>query len=401
MITELAHGVYWVGVTDWNLRHFHGHEYSTHSGTTYNAYLIVDDRTVLVDTVWEPFAEDLLANIREIVDPAQIDFVIANHGEIDHAGGLPLVMREAANAEIVVSKRGAHSIEGYYHQPWRFRTVCTGDRMQIGAHELVFIEAPMLHWPDSMFTYLTGHHLLFSNDAFGQHYASAGHFNDDVDQHELYGEALKYYANILTPFSDLVLKKIDEILALNLPVEMIAPAHGVIWRADPLQIVTQYQTWARQMPEPRAVVVYDTMWQATRRMAEAIGEGLLESGVNFTLQNLAVTDRNDVLAEIFRVRLLVVGSPTMNRGILPSLSPLLTDLKGLRFKHKLGAAFGSYGWHAESVTQIEAHLSQCGISVIQPGITCQWQPSDDDLTRCRQFGRDLGEAVRQPLLVEA
>jgi flavorubredoxin len=396
MITELKPGVYWVGVPDWSLRHFHGHEYSTHRGSTYNAYLIIDEKTVLVDTVWSPFADDLLANIREIIDPAKIDIVVANHAEVDHSGGLPAVMREAVNAELVVSKRGAQSIEGHYHQPWRFRTVGTGDRINIGDHDLVFVEAPMLHWPDSMFTYLTGHNLLLSSDAFGQHYASVGHFNDEVDQHDLYAEALKYYANILTPFSDKVLKKIEEVLGLGLPVDMIAPGHGIIWRTDPLQIVTQYQTWAQQIPEPRAVILYDTMWQATRHMAQAIGDGFTEVGIDFTLLDMAVTDRNDALTEVFRARTLVIGSPTMNRGILPSLAPVLTDIKGLRFQNKLGAAFGSYGWHAESVKQIEEHFVQCGIPVIQPGISCQWQPRPDDLAQCRAFGHAIGEATRHP-----
>jgi len=397
MITEISPGVYWVGVTDWGIRHFHGHEFSTHRGSTYNAYLIIDEKTVLVDSVWGPFAEDLLANIREVIDPATIDIVVANHGETDHSGGLPAVMREATHAELVVSKRGVQSLEGHYHQGWSPRAVGTGDRIPIGANELVFIEAPMLHWPDSMFTYLTGHNILMPNDAFGQHYASAFHFNDKVDQEELWQEALKYYVNILTPFSEQVTKKIDELLALDLPVAMIAPSHGVIWRTDPLQIVTKYQEWARQIPEPRAAILYDTMWQATRRMAEAIGDGLAESGVDYKLLDMAVTDRNDALVEVFRARSLVIGSPTLNRGVLPTITPLLTDLRGLRFKNKLGAAFGSYGWHAESVTIIEEHFAGCGIPLIRAGISIQWQPSVTDLAACRAFGREIAAATQRPV----
>jgi len=213
MVTKLKDNVYWVGVVDWGLRHFHGHELSTHRGSTYNAYLIVDEKTVLVDTVWGPFADELMANIAAVVDPASIDIVVANHAESDHSGSLPAVMRACPEATVVVSKRGEESIEGHYHQPWNFQPVGTGDRIPIGSSELVFVEAPMLHWPDSMFTYLKGQAILMPNDAFGQHYATAFRFNDQVDHKELHEEALKYYANILTPFSKLVTKKIDEVLA--------------------------------------------------------------------------------------------------------------------------------------------------------------------------------------------
>jgi anaerobic nitric oxide reductase flavorubredoxin len=270
MVTEIKKGVYWVGVVDWGLRHFHGHELSTHRGSTYNAYLIVDEKKVLVDTVWGPYGDQLLQNIREVIDPASIDLVVVNHAEPDHSGSLPAVMRHLPRAEVVVSKRGEESVPGHYHEPWAFRAVKTGDRISIGSSDLVFVEAPMLHWPDSMFTYLTGRNLLMPNDAFGQHYATAFRFNDEVDREELYEEAQKYYANILTPFSPFVMKKIEELLALRLPVEMIAPSHGVIWRKDPLQIVKKYQEWAAQTPEKRAVILYDTMWEGTRRMAAAI-----------------------------------------------------------------------------------------------------------------------------------
>ncbi len=249
MITPVAEGVYWVGAVDWALRVFHGHELSTHRGSSYNSYLIMDEKVVLVDTVWAPFKDELISNIRELVDPSKIDIVVANHAETDHSGTLPEIMRLAPNATLIVSTRGRESIEGHYHQPWNFKQVKTGDRVNIGRHDLVFIEAPMLHWPDSMFTYLTGLNILMSNDGFGQHYATAFHFNDEVDREELYEEALKYYANILNPYSPQVAKKIDEVLALHLPVDIIAPSHGVIWRKDPLQIVKKYQEWAGQKPE--------------------------------------------------------------------------------------------------------------------------------------------------------
>jgi anaerobic nitric oxide reductase flavorubredoxin len=393
MVTELAEGVYWVGVVDWALRHFHGHELSTHRGSSYNAYLITDEKTVLVDTVWGPFQEQLIENIREVVDPAKIDLVVANHAETDHSGALPEVMRHVPKAKVVVSKRGRESVEGHFHQPWDFEAVGTGDRINIGRSELVFIEAPMLHWPDSMFTYLSGKGILMPNDAFGQHYATAFRFNDQVDQEELYEEALKYYANILTPFSSLVLKKIDEFLALNLPLNIIAPSHGVIWRREPLQIVTKYQEWARQTPQKSAVIIYDSMWDGTRHMAEAIGEGLAASGIPYKVFHLPTSDRNDIVAEIFKARAIIVGSPTFNQGLLPTITPILEDLKGLRFQNKIGAAFGCYGWSGESVKLIEEHLEKCRIPLAADGLLAKWQPRPEDLARCRETGRTVAGAI--------
>jgi flavorubredoxin len=393
MITEIAKGVYWVGVVDWAIRHFHGYELSTHRGTSYNAYLICDKKTVLVDTVWGPFQEQLIANIREIIDPAKIDLVVANHAETDHSGGLPAVMRYCPGAKLVVSPRGQESIEGHYHEAWHFQVVKTGDRINIGTSDLVFFEAPMLHWPDSMFTYLTGHNLLMPNDAFGQHYATARRFNDQVDNAELFEEAIKYYANILTPFSAQVLKKIDELLALKLPVDMIAPSHGVIWRKDPIQIVRKYQDWARQVPQDSAVILYDTMWQGTRRMAEAIGQGLVAEGVPFRMFHMAVSDRNDVLVEAFRSKAILVGSPTLNNGLLPTITPILEDLKGLKFRNKIGAAFGSYGWSGEHVALIEEHFQKCKIPIAVPGCRAKWQPRPADLMACDNLGRLVAQAV--------
>ena len=394
MATELTKGVYWVGVVDWALRQFHGHELSTHRGSSYNSYLIVDDKTVLVDTVWGPFQEQLINNIREVVDLAKIDIVVANHAEVDHSGSLPIVMRHAPNATVIVSQRGRESIEGHFHQPWNFQAVKTGEKINIGSHDLVFVEAPMLHWPDSMFTYLTGENVLMPNDAFGQHYASAFRFNDQVNQEELYQEALKYYANILTPFSSLVLKKIEEVLALNLQVDMIAPSHGIIWRENPLQIVRKYQEWAAQNPEQSAVVLYDTMWDGTRDMAEAIGQGLAAEGIHYKVFHVAVSDRNDIITEVFKAKAIILGSPTFNQGVLPTITPVLEDLKGLKFQNKIGAAFGSYGWSGESVKIIEGHFGRCKIPIVTEGVRAKWQPKTEDLAKCQELGRIVARAIK-------
>jgi len=394
MVSEILPGVFWVGVVDWDVRRFHGHELSTHRGTTYNAYLIRDKQTALIDTVGEPFAGQLLENIRSIIDPKQIDYVVTNHAEPDHAGALAEVLREAPQAAVIVSPKGAESVPGHHHQAWNLRTVRTGERISLGHRELAFVEAPMLHWPDSMFTYLTGSNLLLPNDAFGQHYASDSRFNDAVDRHALYHEALKYYANILTPFSPLVLRKIQEVLALGLPVDMIAPSHGVIWREDPLQIVGAYQEWAEQKPERRAVVLYDTMWGATRRMAEAIGDGLTAGGVPNELLHLAVTDRNEVLTRVFRAGAVVVGSPTINQGLLGPVTVLLEDLAHLKFRVPVGAAFGSYGWGGESARTIQERLKACGMEMPAEPLRVKWQPGAEDRQACQALGRSVAEAVR-------
>jgi flavorubredoxin len=394
MITEIKKGVYWVGVVDWELRHFHGHELTTERGSTYNAYLIVDEKVALIDSVWSPYSAQLMAKIREIIDPARIDYVIANHAEVDHAGSMAEVMKHCPNATMYCSKNGAAILEGNYHQGWKCQTVKTGDTLSLGKNELTFIEAPLLHWPDSMFTFAKGCNILFSNDAFGQHYSTSARFNDEVDTHELYEEALKYYACILCPYSDRVIKKIDEIIPMNLPIEMIAPSHGILWRKDPLQIVHKYREWAQQQGEPKAVIVYDTMWEATRKMAEAISEGLTAAGVEHKLYNASTGDRNEIITEIFKAKTVLFGSSTINNGLLPHILPILNDVKGLRIKHKQVACFGSYGWSGETVKILEEYVQSCGLTLIQPGLRCKWQPDAAALEACRGFGRRAGEATR-------
>jgi flavorubredoxin len=393
---EIAKNIHWVGVTDWGIRRFHGVELSVHRGTTYNSYLIMDEKIAIVDSVWEPHLDEFITKIKAIVDPSKIDYVIVNHAEPDHSSSLPALMKYCPNATVVVSKNGASSVMGHYHENWKMMTVKTGDRLKLGQNELIFVEAPMLHWPDTMFTYVTGHNILMSNDAFGQHYASAFLFNDLVNQAELYEEALKYYANILTLYSDKVTKKIEEILALKLPVDMIAPSHGVIWRKDPLQIVTQYLEWAKQKPAPTALIVYDTMWNATEKMAKGIAEGLIECGVDCKVCHAALSDGNDLMVDIFKAKLVVLGSCTHNNGILPSMAKILEEMKGLRFKNKIGAAFGSYGWSAESVRDIEEIFRKSGIPLVRPGLKVKWQPGPAEMEQCRAMGRELAAAVKAP-----
>ncbi len=394
MVVELKEGVYWVGYVDWNIKKFHGHEYSTHRGTTYNCYLIVDDKVALVDTVWGLYSRQMIENIEKIIDVKKIDYVIANHAEVDHSGGLPDLMKLIPDATVVVSEKGKESIYKHHQHHWNFKVVKTGDSISLGKNSLVFVSAPMLHWPDSMFTYLTGKNILMPNDAFGMHYASSGRFNDEVDMIEVYQEAIKFYANILTPFSDLVIKKIDEFKKLNIPVDIIAPSHGIIWRKDPLQMVEKYYEWASGGNDGSAVIIYDTMWNATEKMAQAIARGLENEGVKFKLFNMAVCDRNDVLTEVFKAKGIIIGSPALNNGLLPTIMPILEDLKGLKFKNKVGAAFGSYGWSGENVKLIEENLEKARVKVVQEGIKFKWQPTVEELEKCVEFGRSFAAKVK-------
>ncbi len=391
MAKKVTEKVTWVGKVDWELQKFHGDEYSINRGSSYNSYLVRDKKTVLIDTVWKPFDKEFVTNLRNEIDLKQIDFIVANHGEIDHSGSLSELMREIPETPIYCTANGVKSLKGQYHQDWNFVTVKTGDTLDLGDSKLVFVEAPILHWPDTMFCYLTGENILFSNDGFGQHFASESLFNDTVDQSELYAEAIKYYANILTPFSSLVTKKINEILSLNLPVDMICPSHGVIWKDDPTQIVKKYLDWADNYQENQITLVYDTMWDATRKMAEAIAEGILRAspGTTVKLFNSAKSDKNDILTEVFKSKAVLVGSPTCNNGYLYSVGGILEMIKGLKFKGKYAAAFGSYGWSGEAVKQITAHLKECGFDVINDGIRVLWVPDDSAKEACIEFGKEF------------
>ncbi|MCK4265880.1 MAG: MBL fold metallo-hydrolase, partial [Thermoplasmata archaeon] len=263
MAIHITNGIYWTGIIDWELRKFHGNEYSTHRGSTYNSYLVKGDKNVVIDTVWTPFAKEYVKNLKKEIDLKDIDYVIANHAEIDHSGALPELMKHIPETPIYCTKNGTKSLKGHFHEDWNFKPIKTGDKLSLGDKDLIFIEAPMLHWPDSMMCYLTEDNILFSNDAFGQHYATEFMFNDLVDQSELFTECMKYYANILTPFSSLVTKKIEEILSFNLPVDYICTSHGVIWRDKPTQIVEKYMEWANKYKENQITILYDTMWKGT------------------------------------------------------------------------------------------------------------------------------------------
>lgn len=391
MHIKVKNNVTWIGKIDWELRKFHGDEYSTNKGSTYNSYLIKEQKTALVDTVWKPFSKEYVNNLEKEIDLNQIDFIIANHAEIDHSGALPLLMEKIPDKQIYCTANGIKSLKGHYHKDWNFFPVKTGDKIDLGGKELIFIEAPMLHWPDSMMCYLTKDNILFSNDAFGQHYASEYMFNDLVDQNELFNECIKYYANILNPFSKLVVKKIEEVLEFKLPVDLICTSHGVIWRDNPTQIIEKYLEWANAYQENQITILYDTMWNGTRIMAESIAKGIKnkDSKVNVKLFNTSKSDKNDMITEIFKSKTILVGSPTINRGILTSIPGLMEEIKGLKFIGKKAAAFGCYGWSGESVKLLTEDLKEAGFEIINDGLKALWNPDENAIKECVVFGEEI------------
>lgn len=393
MATCIAENVYWVGAVDWELRNFHGHTYHTHRGTSYNAYLIVDEKIALVDTVMPGFEEEMFRRIAEIVDPARIDYLVANHGELDHSGAIPAVMRQAPRATILCSKRGVDSLGKYFRNNWKWHPVETGDTLPLGRTTLTFLEAPMLHWPDSMFTYVPEHRLLLPNDAFGQHLASAHRFADEVEPSVLWDEARKYFANILTPFSPLILRKIEEVQRLGLEIEIIAPSHGLIWRRNALQVVEQYIRWAQGEAHPRALVVYETMWGSTAQIAHAIVDGIAETGVEVQLYAVPQTDHTTIIGALLEAKGILVGSATHNRRPLLNIGMLVEDLIGLRPVKKIGAAFGSHGWAGGAVELLEKGLREAGIEIVQDGLALAWRPTPEEYQRAIAFGRTFGERI--------
>jgi flavorubredoxin len=386
--------VYWVGKVDWELKKFHGDEYSTHKGSTYNSYLIREEKTVLVDTVWLPFAKEFVDNLAKEIELDKIDYIVINHGEVDHSGALPELMKRIPETPIYCTENAVKSLKGQYHEDWNFHVVKTGDKLDLGnGKELVFVEMKMLHWPDSMATYMTGDNILFSNDAFGQHYATEMLFNDLVDQGELFQESIKYFANILNPFNPILQKKLVEVLSLGLPIDMIATSHGVVWRDNPLQIVEKYIRWAADYQENQITVIYDTMWNGTKTLAESIAEGiqLEDPEVTVKIFNLAKSDINDVITEVFRSKAIAVGSPTIGNGVLHSVAAFAHYAKSLRFKNKKAVAFGCYGWSGESVKVIQGMMADAGFEIIGDGLRHQWNPEETTRMSAVELGRTMAK----------
>jgi anaerobic nitric oxide reductase flavorubredoxin len=392
MAIHVKNNVNWVGQRDWEVRDFHGTEYKTLKGTSYNSYLIEEEKVVLIDTVDEKFSRSFVVNLSQQIDLERIDYIVINHAEEDHAGALTELMARLPNTPIYCTANAIDSINGHHHHPeWNFNIVKTGDTLDIGnGKQLIFIETPMLHWPDSMMTYLTGDAILFSNDAFGQHYCDERLFNDEVDQTELFEQCQRYYANILTPFSRLVKSKINEVLGFGLPLSMIATSHGVVWRDNPAQIVELYLKWADDYQEDRITIIYDTMSNNTRMMADAIAQGIHETDPETAVKiyNIARHDKNEILTQVFRSKGILIGSSTMNNVMMPKVAGILEEMTGLRFSNKKACAFGSYGWAGGAVDRIQTQLMNAGFDIAL-SLKVKWRPDLTALEECRERGRKI------------
>lgn len=385
---ELAKGIYFVGALDWNIRDFHG--YTTPRGVTYNSYLIVDEKICLIDLVKAPFATELLERVSAIVDPAKIDYVVINHVEPDHAGALPEFSKHAKNATYIISEKGKAEAERLYGADLNYQVVKTDDTISLGKNSLTFVGTPMLHWPDSMITYLPEQEILFSNDAFGQHITTSKRFDDEVNMPDVLYEAEKYFANILFPYAKLIPGALK--VAGSLKIKMIMPSHGIIWRSHIADIIAKYAEWGSQVKKPRIVMFYDYMWGATETMAKAILEGVMKAGVEVTFHRVIASDNSHITAEILEAGGVLVGSPTLNYTMKPSIAAMLTYLKGLKPSGKLAAAFGTYGWSGGAQKDMEELMTKAGFN-LQAGITVQWKGTPEEIVQCREFGYEFAQKV--------
>jgi len=388
---EIKPGIYWVGGVDWDLRNFHG--YLTQRGSTYNAYLIVDEKIVLVDTVKKHLFDDMLARIRSIVHPSKIDMIVSNHVEMDHSGSIPMMMELAPNAKLVTSQRGKDGLERHFKCGWDPQVVASGEEMSIGKRTLQFFQTPMVHWPDNMVTYVQEEKLLLSNDAFGQHIASSARFDDEIGWAILKEEAGKYFANIVLPYATQAKKALEALGGLD--IDMIAPSHGIIWRSHIPEILGEYTKWVDHRTQNKAIIVFDSMWGSTEKIARKLREGMLDAGIHCELRNLNTTHISDITTDVLFSRAILIGSPTLNNGMLPTMGCFLTYIKGLRPKKRVSLAFGSYGWGGQAVGEIEAILKDMDWDLPQGNIRLKYIPDDDELTSVRNTGKEFGEYLKE------
>jgi anaerobic nitric oxide reductase flavorubredoxin len=393
---EIKPGIHWVGAIDWAVRDFHG--YVTPNGTTYNNYLIIDRHVTLIDTVKHDFAEYTIENIRGLVDPAKIENVVINHIENDHMSSIREIMELAPNATIYITDRGKKGLDRFYDTShWKFKIVKTGDTLSTGSKTILFLETPMLHWPDSMMSYVREDRLLISQDAFGQHVASAARFDDEYcDQYSvtaLEHAVTDYYANILMPFGSLVKAKLAEVQKLGLEIDMIAPDHGIIWRRDPGKILGMYRDMAEGKAALKIVIIYDTMWHSTEHMTIPMAQGVKAAGVDVDVIKLRATPMSVAIKKFWESRGALIGTPTLNNIMFPSVAEFLQHLKGLRPKSRIVGAFGSYGWGGGAVKEAYDTLKGMGLETVEPGIQVQYRPSVEDDKKCFEFGRQFAEKV--------
>jgi len=387
---EIKPDIYWVGGIDWDIRNFHG--YLIQRGTTYNAYLIIDKKITLIDTVKHYLFDEMISRIKEIVDPSKIDYIISNHVEMDHSGSIQKLLEVAHNAKIITSTKGEKGLRRHYKKDWDFQIVKSGDTLSIGKRTLHFVHIPMVHWPDSMVTYIPTDKLLLPNDAFGQHIATSERFDDEIDWGILKEEAAKYYANIVMPYGRQVEKALEELSRFD--IDMIAPSHGIIWRSQIPKILGEYTKWARNETDNKALIIYDSMWGSTEKMAYKLMEGIEEAGIPVTMKNLNTNHISDIITDVISSRLLLLGSPTLNNTMLPTMGGFLTYLKGLKPKNRIGFVFGSYGWGGQAVGEIEKILKDLSWELPVDSINLNFIPDEMELLDVKKIGKKLGKNLK-------
>jgi flavorubredoxin len=389
--------IWWTGAIDWNSRDFHGYE--TVRGTTYNSYLILDEKVALVDGSRMGFGPEMLARVRGCCHMRPVDYFVVNHVEPDHSGAIPSLLEELEPSRVFCSKRAKEALGLLYGvekvESWDLQVVGTGDELELGRNTLQFIEAPMLHWPDSMFTYVRGSKTLLPNDAFGQHLASSKRFADEVDMAIVMEEASKYYANILMPFGVQIQRMLAKIADMGLEIEAIGPSHGVAWRRpeDVQRILQAYTRWSAFQAPERATIIYDTMWHSTEKMAMAIGDGVAQEGVECTVLKLSASPRSEAAHQILESRAFLVGTPTLNNGMFPTVGAFLTYIKGLRPKNRVAGAFGSCGWAGGAAKQVDAELRELGLDMMEP-MEIKYAPTETQLGACVELGREVARRIK-------
>ena len=388
---ELKPNIFWVGGIDWDIRNFHG--YSTDRGTTYNAYLIIDEKITLIDTVKPKFKGEMLSRIKEIINPKKIEYIVSNHVEMDHSGSLTEMTELCPNATIITSTRGEKGLKKHYKKNLNLKVVDSGDTLNIGKRNLTFVHIPMVHWPDSMVTYIKEDKLLLSNDSFGQHIASSERFDNEIEWGILKEEAAKYYANIVMPYGSQVEKALSTIE--NLDINMIAPSHGIIWKNNIKNIINEYKKWSKHESENRAIIIYDTMWGSTEKIAYSLREGINETGLNVSLRNLKTSHFSDIISEIMTSKLILFGSPTLNNGLLPTMGGFLLYMKGLRPRNKIGFVFGSYGWGGQAVGEIEKIINDLSWELPVKSVNINYIPDENDLKEIKNIGNKLGNYLKK------
>ncbi len=390
---KVADNFYWVGAIDWNLRDFHG--YTTEKGSSYNAFLMMDEKITLFDTVKPHFADEMLERISDLVEPKKIDYIIVNHVEMDHSGALAKVVDIIKPEKLICSAKGKEAMLAHFKRTdWPYHVVKTGESISLGKHNVTFIETPMLHWPDSMFSYINEQRILVSSDAFGQHWATSERFDDEVDFGELMFQSGKYLANILMPYSNLIQKLLKDVTALGIKIDLIAPDHGLMWRKNIPAIIKAYDEWSRPTLRNKAVVVFDTMWKSTELMAQQVAEGLMSKGVIVKFMKLGENDRSEVMTEVLDSKAVIVGSSTLNNEMLPRVADMLTYMKGLKPTGRIGACVNSYGWNPAVIKKINAELESCGIKLVDEGIAVKYVPEQNDLKKCFDMGVKIAANIK-------